>query len=134
MQSRTQYSHSASPDLTPTLTTLVHTFLLPWSFFSCLCDLTSFDSSLPNLFHRNNSQFSNFILIYLGIKSRFLTNSLLSFPFQHAFSLFSTNFHGLLVFSNKHEQTSWFQIMEFIEPTHAKVIQVLVGGQHPRHL
>ena len=69
------------PDLTPTLTTSVHTFLLIWSFFSFLCDLTSFDSSVQNLFHRNNSQFSNFILSYLGIKSRFLTNSILSFPF-----------------------------------------------------
>ena len=60
-----------TPDLTPTLTTSVHTFLLSWSFFYLLCDLTSFDSSLQNIFHQNNFQFSNFILKYLGIKSRF---------------------------------------------------------------
>ena len=60
-----------TPDLTPALTTSVHTFLFPWSFFSFLCDLTSFDSSRQNLFHQNNFQFSNFILKYLGIKSRF---------------------------------------------------------------
>ena len=35
-----------------------------------------------------------------------------------------------LIFSilNKHEQTSWFQTMEFIESTHAKSIRALEGG------
>ena len=48
----------------------------------------------------------------------------------HYFILFSTIFMVLLIF-NKHEQTSWFQIMEFIESTHAKIIWALVGARHP---
>ena len=64
-------SLNPTPNLTPASTTSEHTFLLPWSFFSFLCDLTTFDSSLQNIFHHNNFQFSNFILKYLGIKSKF---------------------------------------------------------------
>ena len=92
-------------DLTLVLTTLMHIFFLTWFFFSSLCDLTSFDSSLQNFFHRNNSLFSNFILRYLGIKSRFqqIFCCHFFFPFGmhfhyfQPFSRFSTSlnkFHG----------------------------------------
>ena len=64
-------SLNPTPNLTLASTTSEHTFLLSWSFFSFLCDLTSFDSSLQNIFHHNNFQFSIFILKYLGIKSKF---------------------------------------------------------------
>ena len=48
------------------------------------------------------------------------------------FSLFSfifNYFHGFLDF-NKHEQNSWFQIMEFVESIHAELIRTLVGGSY----
>ena len=45
----------------------------------------------------------------------------------HYFLWFSNIFLIFLI-SNKHEQISWFQIMELIEPIHVKVIWTLVGG------
>ena len=36
-------------------------------------------------------------------------------------------------FFNKHEQTSWFQTMDFIKSTHAKLIRALVGARHSWH-
>ena len=49
----------------------------------------------------------------------------IGFLVRHA--IFFTNF---LDFFNKHEQTSWFQTMEFIESIHAKLIRALEGGRH----
>ena len=54
---------------------------------------------------------------------------MLPFSFRHAFSLFDFQPIFLIFLSFlKHEQTSWFQTMEFIESIRAKVIWTLVGG------
>ena len=57
---------------------------------------------------------------------------LLPFSFWHAFSLFYLILNYFLDFLDflKHEQTSWFQIMEFIESTYAKLIRALVGARN----
>ena len=55
---------------------------------------------------------------------------MLPFSFRHRFSLFFLFSAIFLIFLHffKHEQNSWFQIMEFIESTHAKLIRALKGG------
>ena len=51
----------------------------------------------------------------------------------HCFIWFLTIFMIFLIF-NKHEQTSWFQTMEFMESTHAKLIRALVRARHSWYL
>ena len=55
---------------------------------------------------------------------------MLPFSFRHAFFTILFDFQLIFLIFNKHEQTSWFQTMEFIESTHAKLIRALVGAQH----
>ena len=52
------------------------------------------------------------------------------FPFGMHFynSLWLSTIFLIFSILNKHEQTSWFQTMEFIESTHAKSIRALEGG------
>ena len=40
------------------------------------------------------------------------------------------DFQLIFLIFNKHEYTSWFQTMEFMESTHAKLIRALVGARH----
>ena len=40
------------------------------------------------------------------------------------------DFQLIFLIFNKHEYTSWFQTMEFMESTHAKLIRALVGAWH----
>ena len=46
------------------------------------------------------------------------------------FHHFQLIFMVFLDFFNKHEQNSWFQVMEFTELIHAKVIRALVRARH----
>ena len=57
------------------------------------------------------------------------------FPFGMHFynSLWLSTIFLIFSILNKHEQTSWFQTMEFKESTHAKLIRALVGVRHSRY-
>ena len=46
------------------------------------------------------------------------------------FHHFQLIFMVFLDFFNKHEQNSWFQVMEFTEPIHVKAIRALMGAWH----
>ena len=115
------------PASTNDLTYMHHSLILKGSYtillFLCFVKRFQFPSNfiLKKFLDSSKIQISRNLLLSFSLMACILT---ILFDFQ----LFSCFY---LIF-NKHEQTSQCQIMEFIEPTHAKVIWDLMEPLHKK--